>query len=82
MGDGVKRKRDRGLIGLQSTALRVCQSVTSESGASEGHRSSLQGDTLFLQWARGGRGRGGGRPSLIGALSKSWGGKREVQQLS
>lgn len=75
-GGGVKRKK--GLRGQQSTALRV----TSGPGASEGHRSSLLGGTLFLLRGLTGRERGEGRASLSGALSNSWREERQVQKLS
>lgn len=68
--------------GQQSTALRASQSVTSVHGASEGHKSSLQGGVLFLLQLLTGRERGEGRASLSLALSKSWRMKRKVQKLS
>lgn len=80
--DRGERNRDRALRGQQSTALRVSQSVTSVAGASGGHRSSLQGGTLFLLRGLTGRERGGERVSLSEALSNSWGGKKGVQKLS
>lgn len=79
-GRGVGRKGDSGFRGQQSTALRVSQSVTSVPGASEGHRSGLQGGTPFLLRGLMGKDKGGGRARLSGALSNSWGGKREVQK--
>lgn len=74
-GCKVKKSRDRGLTGQQSILLRVGQSVTSVPEASEGHRSSLQGGTLFLLCGLIERERGGGRESLSGTLSNSWGGE-------
>lgn len=72
---GILCRRVENSRGQQFTALRVNQSVTSVPGASEGHRSSLQGGASFLLQGLMGRERGQGRASLSGALSNSWGRK-------
>lgn len=70
------REEDESRHMFNRVPIHSTQSVTSVPEASEGHRLSLLGGTLFLLQGLTSMGRGEGRVSLSGALSNSCGGKR------